>query len=315
MNNKWLTSDIDVRQIEDVLNGHPKAFTALMDGYGDYVMRIVGRMVQPEAEAQEVVQDVFIGAYQSLRSYDSEKASFGTWLSRIAYHKAIDHLKRRGEPTVYIDEHEELIAHVTNEMANAVFEETTSERIEHLRSAVSRIPPDDQTLLHLYYTDDLPLKDIAYILDRPPGYLATRLQRIRKKLYIIIKELERHATAVVAALLVGATSILWEPATETKPVSWRTEVPEGNTRTIVTQSVSAQAEPSAETEKPRPVRKSRSRMSRQEIQEIQESIETPEAPTPQPLSSNRDRMRHEMFQKIDRLAALTDIEPVTTDEI
>ena len=187
-----LTSDAEQRLIGNVLHGHSEAFKALMDGYGNYVMCIVEQMIPYEAEAREVVQDVFVGAYRTLRSYDAEKSSFSTWLTRIAYHKIADYQKRRSKAMLYIEEHESLIAHVTDEMADSIFKEATSKRIEHLRLAIRRIPPDDQTLLQLYYTDDRPLKDIAYILDRPPSYLATRLQRIRKKLYIIIKELEQH---------------------------------------------------------------------------------------------------------------------------
>jgi RNA polymerase sigma-70 factor (ECF subfamily) len=188
---KLLTSDAEQRVIEDVLHGHSEAYKVLMDGYGDYVMHVVERLISCKEDTMEVVQDVFVGAYRCLKSYNPEKASFATWLTRIAYHKAANHLKRRGT-VLYIEEHESLISHVTDEMADSVFKETTPKRIEHLRLAIRQIPPDDQTLLQLYYTDDRPLKDIAYILDRSPGYLATRLQRIRKKLYVIIKELEQH---------------------------------------------------------------------------------------------------------------------------
>ena len=187
---KLLTSDAEQRVIENVLHGHSEAFKVLMDGYGDYVRHVVERLISREEEAMEVVQDVFVGAYRTLKNYNPEKASFATWLTRIAYHKAADHLKRHGT-ILYIEEHENLMSHVTDEMADSVFGETTPKRIEHLRLSIRHIPPDDQMLLQLYYTDDRPLKDIAYILDKPPSYLATRLQRIRKKLYVMIKELER----------------------------------------------------------------------------------------------------------------------------
>ena len=188
---KKLTSDAEQRLIGDILHGHSEAFKALMDGYGDYVMRIVERMIPLEPEAQEVVQDVFIGAYRTLKSYDFEKA-FATWLTRIAYHKIADHLKQKGKAMLYIEEHESLIDRVTDEMADSVLNDSTPRRIEYLRQAIRRIPPDDQTLLHLYYIDDRPLKEIAYIIDRPSSYLATRLQRIRKKLYIMIKDMDQH---------------------------------------------------------------------------------------------------------------------------
>ena len=74
------------------------------------------------------------------------------------------------------------------------------ERPRHLRAylakltrhaAIDRLPADEQLLLHLYYYDDRPLRDIAYIMDAEPGLLATRLHRIRKKLLLMMKENEQ----------------------------------------------------------------------------------------------------------------------------
>ena len=63
---------------------------------------------------------------------------------------------------------------------------------ELLRQAIDYLPPDEQTLLNLFYFDDLPLKDIAFIMEAPPGTLATRLHRIRKKLYSLILTLQQQ---------------------------------------------------------------------------------------------------------------------------
>ncbi len=59
-----------------------------------------------------------------------------------------------------------------------------------LEEAISDLPPDDQLLLHLYYYDDRPLRDIAYIMDAEANALGVRLHRIRKKLQTMIKQRE-----------------------------------------------------------------------------------------------------------------------------
>ena len=61
-------------------------------------------------------------------------------------------------------------------------------RIQQLRDACTQLKPDEQTLINLFYYDGLPMRDIAYILGMEQGNVATRLYRIRKKLYIIIKK-------------------------------------------------------------------------------------------------------------------------------
>ena len=59
-----------------------------------------------------------------------------------------------------------------------------------MEEAVSDLPPNDQLLLHLYYYDDRPLRDIAYIMDADCNALGVRLHRIRKKLQTMIKQRE-----------------------------------------------------------------------------------------------------------------------------
>lgn len=61
-----------------------------------------------------------------------------------------------------------------------------------LQKALDYLPPDDLTLVNLFYYDELPLNEIAYIVDRPPGTIATQLHRIRKKLFSIILKLKQQ---------------------------------------------------------------------------------------------------------------------------
>ena len=84
-----------------------------------------------------------------------------------------------------------LIRYYYDEETDCMLAELKEQRINALHEAVSTLMPEDQMLLHLYYAEDLPLKEISEIVGHDHFYLATRLQRIRKKLCAIIKGIER----------------------------------------------------------------------------------------------------------------------------
>ena len=64
------------------------------------------------------------------------------------------------------------------------------ERILLMEEAIDKLAPDDQLLLHLFYYEDRPLREVSYIMDAEPNTLSQRLRRIRKKLMVMIKQNE-----------------------------------------------------------------------------------------------------------------------------
>ena len=163
-------------------------FAQLVRQHARQVIDFTARLLPDRQDAEEVAQDVFVKAYQQLDTFRGE-ASLLTWLQRIAYHEALDRLRRRRPHTVDIDGPAALW-----EFASLAADDELStgreERILLLEEAVSDLPPDDQLLLHLYYYDDRPLRDIAYIMEAEPNALGVRLHRIRKKLQTMIKQRE-----------------------------------------------------------------------------------------------------------------------------
>lgn len=66
----------------------------LLQLYGDIVFGLVSRIVPRQEDAEEVYQDVFLKVFQHISSYDAEKASLDTWISRIAYHESLNLVRR-----------------------------------------------------------------------------------------------------------------------------------------------------------------------------------------------------------------------------
>ena len=185
----------DTHIIYDIRAGDVNAFGTLLSRHASRVRGVVGRMVASVEDAEELTQNVFFKAYEHLADFDEKKSGFATWLNRIAYNEAVDYLRSKSPVSVLsIDEADWDLQMEGEEDADEAFDDFSNDRVELLRMAVLELPPQDRMLVHLYYNDDLPLREIGFILDRQPAYLATRLQRIRKRLYKTIKQLEQHET-------------------------------------------------------------------------------------------------------------------------
>lgn len=169
-------------------------FAQLVRQHARQVLDFTERLLGNRQDAEEAAQDVFVKAYRSLSAFRGD-ATVLTWLLRIAYHEALNRLRRRRPYTVEIGEAgvDGMVSALTPaDTEVAELSTGREERIRLLEEAVDELPPDDQLLLHLYYYDDRPLRDIAYIMAAEPNALAVRLHRIRKKLETMIKQHENE---------------------------------------------------------------------------------------------------------------------------
>ncbi|MBQ9357635.1 MAG: sigma-70 family RNA polymerase sigma factor [Prevotella sp.] len=171
------------RRIKKILDGQTGEYAFFVRTYSRQVLSLVSRMVADRSDAEELSQDVFVKAFQALASFDG-RSSFSTWLMRIAYRTALNFMQRSRQQHISIDDLP--LADTTDDNLDTGREE----RIQLLETLLEQLPPDDRLLLQLYYYDDRPLRDIAYIMDAEPNALAGRLYRIRKKLLLMIKQKE-----------------------------------------------------------------------------------------------------------------------------
>jgi RNA polymerase sigma-70 factor, ECF subfamily len=75
--------DTDAIAIERTLAGDRDAFRVLVERHSHNVFRLAYRMTGNQHDAEEVVQEAFLRAYQKLSQF-AERANFGTWVYRIA---------------------------------------------------------------------------------------------------------------------------------------------------------------------------------------------------------------------------------------
>ena len=80
--------------IDRVLSGDVSAYALLVSKHKNLVFSIVLKILNNREDAEEIAQDVFLKAYQSLKKFE-QKSKFSTWLYRIAYNSAISRTRKK----------------------------------------------------------------------------------------------------------------------------------------------------------------------------------------------------------------------------
>ena len=170
--------------VAQLKRGEPQACNMLISAYGNYVFRIVQRIVQRTQDAEEVYQDVFLKVVRGISSFDDSKASLATWIGRIAYNEAVNFARRTTPYLIDIDD-----ININCDMPDEA--ESNEQIIAQLESAIEMLTPHERTIIAMFYFDDLSLRDIAYITGIPAATVGSQLSRIRQKLYRNIQTLQR----------------------------------------------------------------------------------------------------------------------------
>ena len=148
---------------------------------------MIVRQVSDVMDAEELAQDTFLKAFSHIDSYNPQKASLSTWLCRIAYRLTLDFLKRRRPIIVPIEDSEVWQTDISDEQLESELSSGREERIQQLQEIIDELPDDERMLLTLYYFEDRPLTEIAYITGIEASALANRLYRTRKKIFKKLK--------------------------------------------------------------------------------------------------------------------------------
>ena len=179
----------DQQIIDRVLrDGQQADYALLVDCYRARLFAFVATMVTCREDAEELAQDCFVKAYARLAQYDSLRSSFYTWLRCIAYRLCLDHIHRH--PGVWFETDELTLLAIPDDEADSVLDTDDDQRIRLLIEAIHRLPPTERLLVQQHYFEQQPLSVIAEVTDTDASTLATRLHRIRKKLYQYIKTRE-----------------------------------------------------------------------------------------------------------------------------
>jgi RNA polymerase sigma-70 factor (ECF subfamily) len=171
----------DAYYIAKVLEGNSDSFAPLVEKYKQLAFSLSMKIIRNREEAEEAAQDAFIKAYRSLESFKGS-ATFKTWFFRIVYTTAISKVRGKQNNQVSFEDYK-LTDSELLDTENAVGQMDAEERSAQLHQAMDRLDPDERAILNLYYFEDLPVEEIATIMELSASNVKVKLFRSRKKLY------------------------------------------------------------------------------------------------------------------------------------
>jgi RNA polymerase sigma-70 factor (ECF subfamily) len=167
-----------------VQRGEREAFGELIERYQAKLLRYGRKFLFDTEDSADIVQDVFIKAYENIQSFDPARR-FSPWVYRIAHNELVNALKKRkANRTVFTFDIDTLFPHLT---APDTADSGAMER--DLRSTLEghleKLDPKYREPLVLYYLESMDYKEISDILEIPVSTVGVRLARGRG----ILKEL------------------------------------------------------------------------------------------------------------------------------
>ena len=174
----------DVRQSRQ---GDSEAYRRLIERHQEHVGGILWRFSRDRMVHEELVQDVFVEAYMSLRSY-SGRAPFEHWLSRIATRVGYRYWKqmaRRHETENFTVEEWDRVADEPDEQMDP------SEAASLVHRLLAQLPPRDRLVLTLRYLEECDVAETARRMGWTRGMVKVQALRAKKKLEKLIAKAER----------------------------------------------------------------------------------------------------------------------------
>jgi RNA polymerase sigma-70 factor, ECF subfamily len=170
-----------------------EALEILMERHAARVYRVAFGITRNDADAEEVVQDVFLSLFEKIAAFE-ERAALGTWLYRVATNTAL--LRRRGKrlelevsledqlPTFREDGHRAgersfLLADWSASAEDGLLSDETRALV---RRAIDMLPPHYRAVVMLRDVEELSNEETAEILGEPVSSVKSRLHRARMAL-------------------------------------------------------------------------------------------------------------------------------------
>lgn len=169
-----------------VQQGDAERFGTLMTRYEPKLMRYGSRFLAQKDDISEIVQDVFIKAYQNIQSFDASQR-FSPWIYRIAHNSFVNELRRKSRNPIRLPDFDLLLSH-------SPAAESTDTESEHasltrmVETGLETISPKYREVLVLYFMEELSYKEIADVLRVPVSTVGVRLARAKEALRASYKE-------------------------------------------------------------------------------------------------------------------------------
>ena len=172
-------SDDDV--VSRVRAGETGLYEMLMRRYNQRLFRVIRSVVMNDDEAEDVLQEAWVRAYEHLDQF-AGRASFSTWVTRIAFHEALARTRKNRRWTPLENPEGEIMAEAERRQTTAETPEMQAERSQlgrMLQAAVDGLPETYRSVFVLREVEQLSTTETAECLELSEEAVKTRLHRSR----------------------------------------------------------------------------------------------------------------------------------------
>lgn len=187
----------DEEVVGRVLAGDAALFEILMRRHNQRIYRIVRSILDDDGEAEDVMQDAYVRAYQHLGQFEG-RSTFVTWLTRIAMHEAFARAEKRRRQTSLDDD--EILADMKSTLASTDNPEQNVAHLElqkALEAAILSLPPKYRTVMIVRDVEEMSTAEAASALEISEEAVKVRLHRARA---LVKRALYRQSGASVREL-------------------------------------------------------------------------------------------------------------------
>jgi RNA polymerase sigma-70 factor, ECF subfamily len=184
-----LCAEVTDKQLVDAaIGGAEWAYEQLFDRHKRLVGGVVARYFRRQEEIEELVQVAFAKAFSELQRFRGDHdRSFASWLIRITANSCFDTLRKKRPETLHCDlsEGEADAIHRLSADTTLAAERDTLDR-DLVDKLLSRLAPDDRALLHMLYSQEMSIAEVAETLGWSRPNVKIRAWRARNALRKIV---------------------------------------------------------------------------------------------------------------------------------
>ncbi|RAJ08926.1 RNA polymerase sigma-70 factor (ECF subfamily) [Chitinophaga skermanii] len=183
-----MSIDALVKRLQE---GDEEAFRSLVDTWQSLVYNTALSLVQQEEDAEDIAQEVFITAYESIHQFKGD-AKISTWLYKIAVTKSLDHIRKKNRKkrwgklaSIFGKQEEEMVSPPDFQHPGVTLE--NKERAAMLMKAVDTLPSMQKAVFVLHKMEGLSTREIAEILELTVAAVDAHMHRAKKNLQVYLE--------------------------------------------------------------------------------------------------------------------------------
>ena len=172
--------------------GDADALSQLYDRYSGILKALILRVIHNEAEADDLLQEIFMEIWNQAKNFSEEKGKPLGWMVTLARRRAIDGLRKkqayaRAEERLQSETEQQPDAWVHNATEDEI---VLSDTRVLIRKVIRGLPPAQQQAIDLAFFRGMSQREIAAKTNTPLGTVKTRLELGLKKIYDGLKDLK-----------------------------------------------------------------------------------------------------------------------------